>query len=373
MQHLRFCQEHVEDFITTLETVVNLESPSHAPDAVNRLGAYLKGRFEELGATVSTISAAPYGDHLLMDYGTGAGEPVLVLCHMDTVFPLGSSPAFAREGDRLLGGGVLDMKGGIVLLLYALHVSQKLKVDTGPLRILVNSDEEIGSPSSRSLIESQARSCRHVLVLEPGIGPEGRIKVARKGVAIFKLNITGRAAHAGSDPGAGVSALVEMAHQILALDALNDPATGTTVNVAPVTGGTASNVVADSARAEIDIRIRDSEQVEPVLNALRSLRPVLPGTRLEMKGELNRPPMESSEAIAALARTAQGFAQELGFSLDTGLTGGGSDGNFTAAVGVPTLDGLGMSGAGAHSDREYALVSPISQRMALLVRLLTEL
>ncbi len=373
MKYIERARFHLKDFLGTVEQVVNMESPSREPDAVNRLGAYLKERFETLGGRVETVPGAPYGDHLFIEYGQGDKEPVLVLCHMDTVFPLGNCPPFAREDDRLKGGGVLDMKGGIVLLIYALLMSQDLGLDTGPLRIIINSDEEIGSPTSRQLIEEHARRCRHVLVLEPGMGPEGKIKVARKGVAIFGLRITGRAAHAGSDPTAGVSAVHELAHQILALHALNDTTTGTTVNVAPVSGGSASNIVAEQAQAEIDVRIEKACYVEPVLQAIRSLQPVLPGAGIELEGGLNRPPMECSAAMALLAQKTQKFAGELGFSLDTGMTGGGSDGNFTAAIGTPTLDGLGVAGAGAHSQREYVRLASVPERLALLVRLLCEL
>ncbi|HAI20443.1 MAG TPA: hypothetical protein DCM14_00825, partial [Clostridiales bacterium UBA8153] len=214
---------------------------------------------------------------------------------------------------------------------------------------------------------------RHVLVLEAGIGPGDKITVARKGVGTFKIQVTGKAAHAGADPGAGASAVVELAHQILALHRLNDPATGTTVNVAPIHGGTRRNVVAEQAGASIDVRVATKAAGEDIQRAFQALTPVTPGTTVKISGGLNRPPMECSPAMAELARKAQGFARELGFVLETGMSGGGSDGNFTAAIGVPTLDGLGAPGGGAHSGDEYALVAAFAPRTALLVRLLTEL
>jgi len=373
MQIMEYCQNRLGKFINTLEQLVNLESPTHEPELVNQLGDHLAERFEHLGARVEKLPGHPHGDHVLAHWGQGEGKPVLVLCHMDTVFAPGSVGQFRLEGERARGPGVMDMKCGIAQLLHAMEAIRDLGLQSGPVRVIVNSDEEIGSPTSRAIIEEHARQSRHVLVLEPGIGLEGKIKVARKGVGMFKIQVAGRAAHAGADPGAGASAVVELAHQILALHRLNDPATGTTVNVAPIHGGTRSNVVAEQAGASIDVRVATKVAAEDIQRAFQALTPVTPGTTVEIRGGLNRPPMECSPAMAELARKAQGFAQELGFVLETGMTGGGSDGNFTAAIGVPTLDGLGGAGDGAHSGDEYALVAAFAPRTALLVRLLTEL
>jgi glutamate carboxypeptidase len=363
----------MDDFLRTLEDVVNHESPSVSKAQVNQLGAYLARRLTRLGAQVEHVPADGYGDHLVASYGRGEGRPVLVLCHMDTVFEVGSAGRFRIEDGRARGPGVLDMKGGIVQLLYALEACRDLNLEPAPLRIIINSDEELGSPSSRPLIERYARQSRHVLVLEPGIGPEGRLKTARKGVGMFRIRVTGRAAHAGSDPAAGASAVVELARQILALHALNCPETGTSVNVAPIQGGERRNVVAASAQGEIDVRVATRAEAERMEAALRALGPVTPGTAVTVEGGMNRPPMECSPEMATLAARAQAFAAELGWVLETGATGGASDGNFTAALGVPTLDGLGAAGAGAHSLSEYAVVGAFAPRTALLVRLLCEL
>ncbi|MEW6522834.1 MAG: M20 family metallopeptidase [Bacillota bacterium] len=373
MQVLEYCQSRLGDFLNTLEQVVGLESPSQERELVNRLGDYLAGRLEALGGSVQKIPGHPQGDHLLAHLGRGEGKPVLVLCHMDTVFAPGGVGPFRIEGPHARGPGVLDMKCGIVQLLYALEAARDLGLDTGPLRVIINSDEEIGSPTSRAAIEEHARQSRHVLVLEPGIGPDGKLKVARKGVGMFSISVQGRAAHAGADPGAGASAVVELAHQILALHRLNDASTGTTVNVAPIYGGTRSNVVPEQAGASIDVRVTTWDGAEKILRALQGLAPVTPGTTVEVRGGLNRPPMECSPAMAELARRAQGFAQELGFCLETGMTGGASDGNFTAALGVPTLDGLGGAGGAAHSGDEYAVIAAFAPRTALLTRVLTEM
>jgi glutamate carboxypeptidase len=307
------------------------------------------------------------GDHLEIRVGEGT-EPIVLLCHHDTVWPEGTLARlpFRVDGDRVSGPGSYDMKAGIVEAAFALERARPRRA----VVVLSTSDEEIGSASSRALIEETARHASAVLVLEPAASG-GAIKTARKGVADFILEIDGRAAHAGVEPEKGISAIEELAHQVLAVKALADPGAGTTINVGVVQGGTRPNVVAAQARAEIDVRFARASEAERVVAAIRALQPRLAGARLRISGGVDRPPMERSPGVVRLAQLGQRLAGEVGFTLSETSTGGGSDGNFAAALGVPTLDGLGPDGGGAHADSEHLLVESWLQRTELL-RLLIE-
>jgi glutamate carboxypeptidase len=275
-----------------------------------------------------------------------------------------------REGGRLFGPGVYDMKAGVVLLGAALEAMATAGVrPKRPLVALFTSDEEIGSPSSRALIEKVAAGCAHVFVLEPPLA-DGGLKTARKGVGRFTLAVEGKAAHAGVAPEEGASAVVELAHQIVRVQALNDPAVGTTLNVGLIEGGTTPNVIPARASAEIDVRAVTRAGADAVEQALAMLSPATPGTRVTVSGGFNRPPMERSPAVAALFERAREVGRGLGLELTEGATGGGSDGNFTAAIGVPTLDGLGVEGGGAHADDEHIRIDSVAPRAALLAALI---
>lgn len=354
------------------------ESPSDAPEAVNRFVELVADTAAPFGK-VRTVADGRYGKHLVCEMslpGRRKQGQILALGHSDTVWPLGTlaSMPFREKEGRLWGPGVLDMKAGIVFFLFAVQAMREMDLPARSKVLLqLNSDEEVGSTSSRALTEKNAARSHTVLVLEPGTGLEGKLKTARKGVGLYHLTVRGRAAHAGVDFTAGASAVVELARQIDRIAGFTRLERGVTMNPGVISGGTRSNVVAAEARAEIDVRVprlRDGALLE---KRFRSLRPFDRRCSLEIAGGLNRPPMERSASIVKLFRKARGLAAELGVKLEESTTGGGSDGNFTAAIGTPTLDGLGGVGEGAHASNESILVDRIADRTALLVKLLTEL
>lgn len=317
------------------------------------------------------------GDHLVLRAGPQNGAaPVLVLSHLDTVHPRGTLESALQlrvEGDRLYGPGVYDMKAGAWMALQAFRAAVAAGSLQRPVSFIFSADEEIGSPTSRALIEGEARGARAALVTEPA-RQGGRIVTARKGTASFSMEIEGRAAHAGVNHPLGRSALREAAHQVLTLESMTDYDSGTTVNVGQLQGGTVTNVVPQFASLKIDGRISTLAAGEDLVRRILALQPRTPDTQLRITGGLNRPPYEKTAEVAALFAHAQGLAQKIGFDLqDVPMTGGGSDGNFTAALGVPTLDGLGVDGDGAHTLQEHGLISSIAPRQALMQALLETL
>ncbi len=375
--YLPYFQQHQDEMLALLSEMVRHESPTHDKAAVDRYGQFLCAAFTDAGMTVETLPQERYGDHhrLTFDPPGGATETgqITILCHLDTVWDIGEleRQPLRTEGNQIFGPGIYDMKGGTLLVLYALKALAALGLQ--PRRrivLLLTSEEEIGSPTSRAVIEAEARKSTYVLCLEAPMAPRGSLKTARKGVGRFTLTITGRAAHAGVDPTKGISAITELAHQTLALVALNDYAVGTTVNVGVVNGGTRANVVAAEATAEIDLRVATLAEAERVIPAILGLQPVLPGATLAVQGGLNRPPMERTAAIGALFEQAKALGATFGYELTETATGGGSDGQFAAALGIPTLDGLGLVGDGAHAIGEHILVDSVAPRGALLTALL---
>lgn len=366
------------DMLHTLETLVKHESPSTEKSALDSFVALASKRFAALGGEATHMTNPTHGDHLEVDFQApqpSSERPGLILCHYDTVWPLGTIEArpFRIQADKAYGPGIYDMKASLVMFEYALRAIIELGMHLPrPLVFLMTSDEEIGSPTSRELIEKRARQAEYVLVLEPPT-VEGALKTARKGVGSFSLEIKGIAAHAGTQPERGVSAITELAHQILYLQALADDEKGTNISVGIVEGGSRTNVIAAQARAEIDGRAWTPEEAGRIERAINNLQPVIPGTELFISGGFERPPMVRSDGILALFHKAQQIGKGFGLELEEGSTGGGSDGNFTAALGVPTLDGLGAMGDGAHADYEHILISHLPQRTALLAGLLLEL
>ncbi len=368
--------QRTEELLDVLRQLVQIESPSHDKPAVDRCSRFVAELARQAGAEVTVVPQSRTGDHLLARWpGREREGGVLLLCHLDTVWPLGTlaeRPWRVDEvRDRAYGPGCLDDKASAVLILAALAGLRE--VEGGPRRpvtAIFNSDEEIGSRSSRSLIEEEAARVEVVFCLEPA-RPDGALKIARKGTARYTVTALGRAAHAGSDHERGVNAIAELAHQILRLQGMTDYEVGTTVNVGWVQGGTRTNVVPERATARIDARVRTAAEGARIVAAIEGLRPISPDARLVVEGGLARPPMEESELTLGPLRRAQEIGAALGMSLTGGSTGGASDANFTTALGTPTLDGLGAVGDGAHSVDEYVFIPSLPERAALLAALLS--
>jgi glutamate carboxypeptidase len=363
-----------------LERFVVCESPSHDKIAVDAMGKIVADEWRRRGAKVQIVPQAKRGNHVRAEISPGSGRPsgqLLVLGHLDTVYPLGTLATkmpYRVANGRAWGPGTFDMKGGLVMALCAIDALQAAGIRPSKRVVFLwTSDEEIGSGTSRKLIESEARRSKAVLVLEPSLGSEGRLKTSRKGVGSAELLVTGRAAHAGINPEDGVNAVHELALQIERLMAMNDPRRGITVQATVVSGGTVSNVVPDQARAQVDIRFTRLSDAAGLDKKLHSLRPILKGAKLEVRGGVNRPPLERTPGVSALFRHAQSLMRECGLALGEAATGGGSDGNFTGALGIPTLDGLGAVGDGAHTPREHVIIRKLPERAALLAGLLATL
>lgn len=366
-------RRHEAEMLRDIQELVEFESPSSDKRAVDRLGEVLAGKFQAMGAHVHLHNTHQFGNHLQADFPGGARRPVLLLGHIDTVWDLGTlaKMPFRVADDRVWGPGVLDMKAGIVMATYAIQLLKTKGELPRPVSILLNTDEEVGSESSRVITETIAASCDAVFVLEPAQGLEGALKTARKGVGDYYIKVTGKAAHAGVDFANGVNAIRELARQIERVSEFTDLSRGLTVNVGVVKGGTRGNVVPAEAEAEIDVRVQRIADAEELARKFQSLTVTDAGCKLKVTGGVNRPPMERTEKIAALFHKAHAYAAELGFPLEERSTGGGSDGNFTAALGIPTLDGLGAVGEGAHALHESILVEHLAPRTALLARLIS--
>ena len=365
-----------ESTLELLRELVETESPSGDQGRIRSVASVLADACEARGGRVELVEAVGAGVHLLARFGPGDDEPLLVLGHMDTVHPVGTLEAmpFRVDGEGLLHGpGVYDMKGGLACVLEGLSLLRAGDVGlAGPVTLLVTCDEEVGSTTSRGLIEEIARGARAALVPEP-CGPDGAVKTRRKGQAGYRIAVEGVAVHAGIEPEKGASAVHELAHQILAAGEVADPTIGTTVNVGTVTGGTRTNVVAARARAEVDVRFWTREEAERVDAALRALASRDPCCSVTVEGGVNRYPLERTPESQALYHAAREEAAVLGFGLEEARTGGASDGNFTSAVGCPTLDGLGPDGGGAHSADEHVVMDDLPRRVALMAALLARL
>jgi glutamate carboxypeptidase len=376
---LAFAEAKQPAIVALIRELARCESPSDQPQAVNRFVNLLAGRLDG-AANVKILPGGRFGNHLRCEFKlpgakSDAGK-ILVLAHSDTVWPLGTlaQMPLREERGRLWGPGVLDMKSGIAFFVYAILTLRALEI---PVRrsilFQVNSDEEVGSETSRPLTEEAARQSAIALLLEPGTGLKGKLKTERKGVGDYTVAVNGKASHAGVDFRAGASAVLELARQIPKIAAFTNLKQGITVNPGVIAGGTRTNVVAAEAHVDVDIRIAKIKDAAVLDKKFRSLRPFDKRCSIQVEGGLNRPPMERSPAIRSLFQKARACAKELGVSLEESATGGGSDGNFTAALGVPTLDGLGGVGEGAHAANESILLDRIADRTALLAMLLSQL
>ncbi|MCX6059858.1 MAG: M20 family metallopeptidase [Chloroflexi bacterium] len=357
-----------------LEQLVETESPSHDKSAVDRVGAIIADQCRKLGAQVEIHPQTSTGNHIVARFpGLIEKSGILILCHMDTVFPLGTlkkMPFYQKDG-KIYGPGVLDMKSGIVIALNAISsVLSSGGPATLPVTALFTSDEEIGSHSSRALIESLAREASLVFVMESAL-VDGSLKTWRKGAGGFNIHVKGRAAHAGGDHSHGRNAIEEMAHQVIAIQKMTDYSRQTTLNVGVLHAGTVSNVVPEEAFAEVDVRVMQPGEWERIEVEMRNLKPVLDGTTLNITGDLNRPPMPYGELNQiAFAKANQIAKEKLGMELKAGGTGGASDGNFVAPLGIPVLDGMGAVGEGYHSEREYIFAESLDERSILLAALI---
>lgn len=367
---ISYLQQHSDDILSDIKTLVAAESPSMNKAAVDRCGNVLQALFaKRLGIDAEIDVQEHYGNHLKFTLGSGDDQTV-VLGHFDTVWDEGELPMGEEDG-KFYGPGILDMKAGLVQSIWAARALKEHYLLAGKrIVFLCGSDEEVGSPSSSEWLSRHALGSSQVLVVEPAVAGTGALKVARKGTGQYQIVITGQAAHAGNNPEEGISAVQEMAHQVLFLHGLNAPDRGTTVNVGIAQGGNRINVVADKAVLGIDTRVTSEEEAQRIHAEITLIQPHLPGIKLEITGAQSRPPMRQSAESLAIMQRAQAVAQQIGFSVEGQSVGGGSDGNFTAALGIPTLDGLGATGAGIHARHEHIIIADIASRTALVAGLM---
>lgn len=372
---LSWARKNQPALIRFIRALVECESPTDSPEAVTRCAELLADSLADI-ADGRTAPCKGAGRSYRCEFRLPGGEKhgrILALGHSDTVWPMGTlqTMKFRQRDGRLWGPGVLDMKAGLAMFAFAMRALRDLKIPVAhEVHLLVNPDEETGSAASRQTTEAAARGCRAVLVLEPGTGLEGKAKTARKGIGSYRVAVRGVAAHSGVDFEKGASAILELARQISGkIAGFTDLTRGITVNPGVISGGTRPNVTAAYAETHVDIRVPRAADAVALEKKFRSLRPFDKRCSLEVTGGLNRPPMERGKGTADLFRLARGFAAEWGVTLEESSTGGGSDGNFTAALGVPTLDGIGAVGEGAHAAHESVLVDRLADRVALLARL----
>jgi len=375
---LQELEKEKEGILRTIKELVEIESPTTDRKACNRLASFLHSRLEGLGMSARRISVPDFGDHIAADFPGDQqdGPGIFILGHYDTVWPVGElkKRPICLENNRMTGPGIYDMKGGIALAIHALNYLKREKIQSKlPIRMLWNSDEELGSPTSRSLIEAMAEKAKYVLVFEPGDLPGGAVNTFRKGVMEYQIDVKGKSAHAGADHENGLNANRELARQVLRLEALTNYQVGTTVNVGVINGGTRSNVVAENARAKLDIRTASASEMHRMQQILANLKPGREGFELTATQLKSRPPLERHEKVVELYQQARQVAEDINLTLPERFSGGASDGNFTAAMGKSTLCGIGAVGDGAHAVHEFIAVDWIVRRMALIVGLLSTL
>ncbi|MFD1019830.1 M20 family metallopeptidase [Thalassobacillus hwangdonensis] len=370
---LNYMNKHQDEMVDDLQRLVESESPSEVKDLVDQCGQLLRGMMEEyIGGEVEVYPQVERGDHFKLTVGEGE-KRVLLLSHFDTVWDKGRLPMKMTDG-KFYGPGVLDMKGGIIQAVWALKALKELgDLPDHQIVFLCTSDEELGSQTSRALLEKEAAASDAVLVTEPPVAKTGALKTGRKGVGIYDLIVHGKASHAGNDHESGRSAIKELAHQVIRLEEMTDYEVGTTVNVGVVQGGTRMNVVSEYAEAKIDFRVKTAKEAERMVQVMEEIKPITEGVQVEVRGELNRPPMERTDEIGALFTKAKEAAAEMGFEVDEAQVGGGSDGNFTAMIGTPTIDGLGALGEGPHAEHEHIVLDELPKRAAMLAGLLQKI
>lgn len=373
---LKYCRSELEAMLRCLQRAVEIESPSSSREGVDRLANFFADRFRGQSGQAEVLDHPQAGSAVTAEFWTGARgqKPILLMGHLDTVWEIGTlaQMPFHIQRGRAYGPGIFDMKGGIVCGLWAIRALQTLKIaPASPVRVFLNADEEMGSVAFREKLLEEGRRARAVLVLEPA-ATGGALKTARKGTGDFKVTVHGRAAHAGINPAAGINAISELARQVLAIEKLAQPKRGLTLSVGVIEGGTRANVIPELAAAWVDVRIPTIEDGARIQKKILGLKPFRRQARLEISGEINRPPLERCMA-EPLFQKAREVGRKLGLDLREASTGGGSDGNFTAALGTPTLDGLGAVGEGAHARHEHVLIRELPRRAALLAALIASI
>jgi len=370
---LEYFQGRQEDLLPSIREIVEIESPSHNAEAIQSVVAWIESQVEQipLDLEIQKIRAEGFGEHLIVRAFPSNEKSTLILGHTDTVHPIGTKAKNPTriEGDRFFGCGVFDMKANIVVVLEALrYFAESGQKPSRPINFMLSCDEEIGSKTGRPIVEREAKKAEICLVLEPSF--EGKVKTGRKGTGMFTLRTHGIPAHAGLEPEKGASAILELSRQIEKIHAFNNSSGGTTVNACTIKGGTTSNVIPEWAESEIDVRFTSIKEAERIANEFAALQSFDSRVSLELLGGINRPPMERTEAVAALYERARDLAASFDYEVGETQVGGASDGNFVAAVGVPVLDGLGIAGAGAHTLHEHILVSDIAKRATLVALIL---
>ncbi|MCB9450809.1 MAG: M20 family metallopeptidase [Anaerolineaceae bacterium] len=373
---LTYFQSQRDQMVDFLTTLINFETPTTDKAHVDKIGDFLAAEFERLGAAVTRIPQTEVGDFLLAKWNADApGKPLMFLIHQDTVWPLGTlakrPPTIDADG-KLFGPGAVDMKGGITIATWSIRgLVERGELPNRPIWILATSDEEVGSIHSEQVIRDTAAQCGLVMVMEPATKEEA-LKTWRKGVGTYHLSIEGRASHAGNAPEQGINAVVELAQQIMAINALNDLRNGTSVSVTVVKGGIASNVIPDHAEAEIDVRTMTDQAWAGIQEKLNALQSFVPGSTLHIEAHHARGPMEHNEQMVRTYAQCKAIGERYGLSIHEDGSGGGSDGNFTAHMGIPTLDGLGPQGDGLHALHEHVVINSLPRRATLLAAMLKE-
>jgi glutamate carboxypeptidase len=366
-----------QEMLKLIEMLVNIDSGSANKAGVDKVGSILKREYEKIGFIIEVVQQAEVGNHLVIEHKEAINPEILIIAHMDTVFPVGTAAerAFRLEGNMAYGPGVIDMKASLVTLLFAMKALVK---EDSPhyrnVKILLNSDEEIGSPSSKELITNTARGKKYALIMEPA-RKDGSLVSARRGKGNYTLNVIGRAAHSGIEPEKGRSAIEELAHKVIQLHELNDHENGISVNVGLIEGGSSVNTISDHATAQMEIRIAETDQASSVEERMEEIcsKTDVPGTEIILEGKINRPPMEKNKRNKQLLQRISAVGKEMGIEITDTSTGGGSDASFTSAAGVATIDGMGPVGGNAHSEEEYLEVSSLSERTILLAKVIENL
>jgi glutamate carboxypeptidase len=377
---LALAKTHESDMFELIEQLVLIESPTSDKPANDHISSIAADLLRTLGAEVKVHPQKDFGDHITADWPAtnpdSNAQHALIVGHLDTVWPHGTLErmGFYEEDGRLYGPGVLDMKAGIATTIIGLRTLKENGLwPDRPIKILFNTDEEVGSPSSSPLVEESAKGAEYALIMEPGQAGAGALKTQRKGLGEFHLSVEGKASHAGAFPERGASAIHELAHRIIELQAMNDWPNGITINTGLITGGSARNTIPAAAEAVIDVRVRTNEQAEILETKIRALKPSIEGTSLTITGSFHRPPMERTPELAELAGNLIDWSNDFGFELTEESTGGGSDANLTAAMGVPSADGLGSKGQNPHAEGENIEISEQVNRLALFMKAINSL